>query len=258
MTYSHAHAAKTFKTPPLVFDQSLIEPTMEIKMRRLLRSILPSPIYSGLKAIKYRIEYGNADHREIFRKIHDGNKWRNDESVSGSGSTVEITAVLREELASFVRMNGIRSFVDLPCGDFNWMRYTDFPDDMTYLGLDVVDSLVAKTQARYGAPGRSFGCCDILTSDLPEADAYFCKDIFIHFPNTAIEQAISRCMMKCHYFMTTTFPNTKVNIDIKFGDARRVNIALLRGEPIHMLRDFGGGVTDRYIGVWRGELPLAD
>ncbi len=225
-----------------------------IELKEFVKRLLPNPVFETLREARWRIRFGGLDHRDIFRKIHRQNMWKNSESVSGSGSTVAGTEMLRGELARWLTREDIRSFVDLPCGDFNWMRLVDFPPEMTYLGMDVVEALVASNQSRYGGLRRAFEIGDILTSQLPVADAFFCKDLFIHFPNDPMRAAIARARENCRFFLASTFPNTPKNAEIQFGNARRVNLALLLGEPVEMLKDFGDGVTDRYIGVWRGEL----
>ncbi len=223
--------------------------------KHTLKAILPQSLVGPLKALKHRLDFGGLDHREIFQKIHDENRWGDSESVSGAGSRVDVTEVFRGELELWLQAHQIGSLVDMPCGDFNWMRLVRFPPAMTYVGADVVEALIARNQARYGGGDISFRVADILTSDLPEADAYLIKDLFIHFPNDAIAAALKRVRARCRYMLVTTFPNTPANLDIRFGDARRVNLDLVFGAPPEvLLPDFGAGVADRFIGVWRGNL----
>lgn len=226
-----------------------------MNLKQTLKAMLPAPILRPLKALKHRLDFGGLDHRQIFQKIHAENRWGDSESVSGAGSRIDVTEVFRGELERWLEEHQIRSLVDLPCGDFNWMRLVRFPETMTYLGVDVVDALIATNQSQHGRPGVSFTVADILTSDLPRADAYLVKDLFIHFPNVAMAEAVERVRARCRYLLVTTFPDTPTNVDIRFGDARRVNMNLVFGEPAEaMLPDFGAGVTDRFIGVWRGSL----
>ena len=48
-----------------------------------------------------------------------------------------------------------KSMLDIPCGDFNWMRLVRF-DGVQYIGADVVAELVAKNHKCYGGTGRDF------------------------------------------------------------------------------------------------------
>jgi len=196
--------------------------------------------------------YGEVtDPAAIFETIYRKRLWGKGESASGSGSTVAGTAILRADLAVWLEQEEIALFVDLPCGDFNWMRLVRFPAGMRYLGMDIVQEIVDENVRRHQTELITFRHADILSSELPEADAYFCKDLFIHFPNAEIGNAIRRLRGKTRFLLASTFPNTKVNPDIPFGDVRPTNLSLMLGEPVAMLRDFDRSVKDRYIGVWR-------
>src|SRR5579885_1138281 len=64
-------------------------------------------------------------HGEIFSEIYRSNQWGASESVSGLGSELSATERVREELPKIVREFGVRSMLDIPCGDFHWMRQVD-------------------------------------------------------------------------------------------------------------------------------------
>lgn len=217
-----------------------------------LRALVPEPVKAVYRAVQNRRHFGGADYPEIFRIVFERNYWLSDESRSGLGSTVAFTSCLRRELAAWLRGADISSFVDLPCGDFNWMRHVDFPAGTTYFGLDIVEEIVAGNQAAYGSEKWRFEVGDILAPGLPAADAYFCRDLLIHFPNEAVDRAIANVRATgARYLLATTYPAVRRNRDTRFPDSRRQNLALLLGEPEALLPDFGEGVRDKYIGVWR-------
>src|SRR5215471_3655990 len=56
---------------------------------------------------------------EIFTGIYEQNIWKNSESRSGHGSTLEYTTAVRDALPTIFRDLKITSMVDAPCGDFN-------------------------------------------------------------------------------------------------------------------------------------------
>lgn len=221
-------------------------------VKRILEAVLPKSGFRHIKGIYYLFKYGTADYKKRFERIYRDNIWEGAESRSGPGSAIGITEIIRGELARWTAEHRIATFVDVPCGDFNWMRYVEFPNELKYTGIDIVKDLIAANNARFSGEKCRFIYGDILTSDLPEADVYFCKDIFIHFPNESIVNATARVLRKCRYLLASTYPNTRSNEDVAFGDARRVNLELLLGPPIEMLKDFGGDSNDRYIGVWKG------
>ena len=222
-----------------------------MKIKAWIRYVVPETIVALRWRVVNRLKYGSADHQEIFTKIYQDNEWGDKESVSGSGSTIEVTAVFRKELEAWLVAQDIKSFVDIPCGDFNWMKLVKLPPTMTYYGMDIVPGIIEDNKRKYSCPNVEFHVGDILGDKLRRADAYLCKDLFIHFPNKAISEAVENVRASgTRYLLATTFPNTKTNIDIRFGSARRTNLALILGKPQTMLRDFGAGVTDRFIGVW--------
>ena len=223
-----------------------------MSLKEVARRVMPRPLVAAIKAVRHRREFGGLDHAQVFAKIHAENLWRNDESVSGNGSTVAATAALRTALRDWLAAHRPRTFVDMACGDFNWMQHVVFPEATLYRGVDIVPALIAGVQQRFGSASRSFAVGDILTSELPDAEVYFCKDLFLHFPNAAIAAATARVLPRCEYFLSTTFPEVAENEDIRFGAGRRFNLALVLGEAVELLPDFAGDDTGRYIGVWRG------
>ena len=68
--------------------------------------------------------------------------------------------VIRRELPALLRDVGAESLLDAPCGDFNWMRYTEL-GSVKYIGADVVPSLITRNEERYGRDDRKFMVLDI-------------------------------------------------------------------------------------------------
>jgi hypothetical protein len=60
--------------------------------------------------------------RTTFTRTFTTNAWQDPESVSGPGSTRARGADFRPALLAMLDAYGIRSIVDAPCGDFNWMH----------------------------------------------------------------------------------------------------------------------------------------
>src|SRR4051794_18072852 len=77
-------------------------------------------------------------HEITFTRGFARNDWSDPESVSGTGSNLEATARLREELPALWRKYRVSRLVDAPCGDFNWMRHLVSELPGGYVGLDVV------------------------------------------------------------------------------------------------------------------------
>jgi hypothetical protein len=81
-----------------------------------------------------------------------------------------------------MRTNGI--------GDFNWMRYTEL-GPVTYIGADVVPSLIARNEQRYGRDDREFMVLDITKSVIPRVSVILSRDCFAHLSFRNIHSAIA-------------------------------------------------------------------
>jgi len=62
---------------------------------------------------------------QIFTEIYQQRRWGDEESVSGPGSSVEESASVRAALPLLIKELGASSLLDVPCGDFFWMRMVD-------------------------------------------------------------------------------------------------------------------------------------
>ncbi|MFG2434644.1 hypothetical protein [Streptomyces sp. NPDC048508] len=100
----------------------------------------------------------------MFSGIYRGNLWGNPESRSGWGSTLggpNGTQALRAQLPSLIDEFEIKSIVDVPCGDLNWLSTLNL-DTIDYLGVDIVDDLIATNSQHYSSPNRRFKQADLL------------------------------------------------------------------------------------------------
>lgn len=169
--------------------------------------------------------------QKTFSEIHHNNHWKGKESVSGEGSSREQTDVLCTVLPDLIRKYDITSILDLPCGDFSWMRHLDLPVS-SYIGADIVPELIARNNNKYANRKRRFMSLDLTTDPLPEADLLLCRDCLVHFSLEDIHQALVN--IQAHnitYILTTTFPLCQLNEDITTGDWRPIN---LQAEPFNL------------------------
>ena len=86
----------------------------------------------------------------VFEEIYLRNSWGNSESHSGHGSSESATRFLRTALLRVLTDLGVKSMLDVPCGDFNWMRLLDLPVD--YFGADIVPQLIEANQQEIFSP----------------------------------------------------------------------------------------------------------
>ena len=190
----------------------------------------------------------------VFTDIYRRHIWHDSETRSGSGSTYHNTAAVRAALPQWLSDLGAKTLLDLPCGDFNWLRYVELNLDL-YLGADIVAELIERNQRDYGTPQRRFVQLDICRDPLPHMDVILCRDCLVHLSERAALAAIRNLIKSgSTYLITTTFPALTRNTDIVTGYWHPIN---LQRPPYHFpppLRrldeqSIGNGVI-KSLGLW--------
>ena len=205
-----------------------------------------------------------ASLRETFTDIFRTNAWHNDESVSGGGSTRARGADFRDALTALLDAYGVRSIVDAPCGDFNWMQDVIAGRDIEYTGIDIVEPLVAGNVQRYATPVRRFLCLDMTRADLPAADLILCRDGLVHLSFADARAAIANFRRSgSRYLLTTTFVRRSRNRDSPTGGWRALSLEAAPFSfppPIALIDERysgdGGIYDDKRLGLW--ELAAID
>jgi SAM-dependent methyltransferase len=121
---------------------------------------------------------------QAFTQIYDDKAWgvgSAGQGTSGGGSTLAATVVYRAFLEDFMKVHGVKSVVDAGCGAWEFSSTVDWTG-IEYTGVDVVASVIADDQKKYGAPNIKFQTADIVRTDLPAADLLICKDVLQHLP----------------------------------------------------------------------------
>lgn len=183
-----------------------------------------------------------ADHKDIFNNIYRNNVWK---GGSGPGSTVENTGQYRWFIQNFLTTNGVKSVVDIGCGDWQFSRYIDWRG-ARYLGLDVSDVVLSNTR-NFATDGIEFQEANAVEDDLPSADLALVKDVLQHWSN----EDILKFLPKLNRFRTALITNGFVaqrrgalNAAIKTGGHRPVD---LRKPPFN--------IKGNYVFWYRGDEP---
>ncbi|NJK68455.1 MAG: class I SAM-dependent methyltransferase [Richelia sp. CSU_2_1] len=233
-------------------------------MKSYINQKLPAVFYA-LRYLKRR--YWRVSHRcfsewrggkieEKFAKIYSKNLWQDPESVSGPGSNVIHTKVVRQELPKLISDIGAKSLLDIPCGDFNWMKELDLDLDM-YAGVDIVEELVDANNKNYGNERRKFVKSDITKDPLPTADLVLCRDCWVHFSFADIFRSIKNIKKSnSQYLLTTTDPNLDENMDIYTGFWRTINLQIAPfnfPQPIKIINEKcpKEWCYNKSLGLWR-------
>ena len=173
-----------------------------------------------------RILRPRAYMQSTFAPFYTENRWGDDESVSGPGSSFTRTAKLRRELPLLLQEIDARTLLDAPCGDFNWMKDTQLGIEK-YTGADIIPDLITRNRELYGNNETQFVLLDLTRDKLPRVDVILCRDCFIHFSYRHITAAIKNFRRSgSTYLLTNTYPAWRENENIRTGDFRPLNLTL--------------------------------
>lgn len=164
--------------------------------------------------------------RDRFTLIYRRNAWGSKESVSGSGSTFAMTTSIRSLLPVIFKEFEIKSILDVPCGDFNWMKLVDL-NGVSYLGGDIVEPLVTELNRNFSSEYISFIQLDITIDSLPKSDLVLTRDCLFHLSYRDIELTLSNFLKSgSRYFLSTSYENEGkfINTDIRSGDFRLIDL----------------------------------
>ncbi len=204
----------------------------------------------------------------MFSNIYESRAWGDGETVSGPGSTLEYTAAFRDDLAKLLRELGTRTLLDIPCGDFNWMREVVRGIERRfegYIGADVVAELIERNRLRHADPARTFLHLDITAGPLPRADVLFCRDCLVHFSLEDVHAALRRIRESgSTWLITTTFTGPRENEDIPTGYWRPLNLErppFNFPPPLRLIDEKcqrgDGAYADKHLGLWEiANLPV--
>ncbi len=210
---------------------------------------------------------------EFFSDVYQNRKWPSLDSASGHGSDTAETRMLVAGLPDMLRRLSVSTLLDVPCGDFNWMKDVDLRG-ISYIGGDIVPALIESNQVFYTRPGVEFKLIDLVADDLPKVDMVFVRDCFIHFTNDLIYKALHNVRRSgSRYLCVTHEANSN-----RFGGAGGHNIELERavegvnyefrpvsfemlpfafGKPLDFVADRTEGDAVSVMAVWDiATLPL--
>ena len=219
-----------------------------------LKQVLSTAFPAGAQWYR-RFKRGRLRRRslaEIFAVIYQENLWGDAGSVSGRGSTLERTTVIRGALPALVEEFGWRSMIDAACGDFNWLQHVDLKG-IAYTGCDIVPSLIERNRQQFTRADRAFFVLDITREVIPRCDAILCRDCFSHLSSDTIQLALANFIRsRSDYLLATTHPQVGKNVEIENGEWRSIN---LRRPPFNLPEPIRLIVEDpaagKCLGIWR-------
>jgi hypothetical protein len=212
------------------------------------------PLVHSAKLIFLRMQ----PRDRVFRNIYERNGWFGKDSVSGTGSSVDQTQGISEQLPVLWERYEVKRLLDAPCGDFHWMRSLVSQLD-EYTGVDIVEPLIEANRQRYRMDGVTFRCADIVRDPLPAVDMILCRDGLVHLSYRDVWGAIRNMKASgSRFLLSTTFSARSENKDIPTGKWRPLN---LTRAPFHFpaplelvvegCTERGDYYADKSLGLWR-------
>lgn len=173
------------------------------------------------------------------KDLFDVSRLSTPETPNGPGSTILLTMGIRSWLPGLFERHGIRSMLDAPCGDWNWMRLVDL-GHIDYTGWDVVPQLVEQCCRRViegdcVSPSAAFECVNLLTvPKVPCVDLILSRDFLAHLPNEPAERVVEKFKESgSRYLLTSNYPDTENDFVYKPEDYAWIGYA---ERPINLER----------------------
>jgi len=170
---------------------------------------------------------------------------------------VRFTERTRRGLLAVIKLFGITSIADAPCGDLNWMKHVDL-GACRYIGIDIVQDLIARNKELFGAT-KEFRHLNLIENVIERVDLIMCRDMLAHLTYDQIFTVLKNFKQSgSKYLLVTTGLTTTVNFDITTGECRRLNLEL---PPFNFPKPIALIVEDapftfeagKHLGLWRLE-----
>lgn len=232
-------------------------------MKRQIRAIISRLPGGGWLFRKYdyyrlKLDYSRMGNVEtMFTHFYSSNFWKDDESRSGTGSSLRYTENIRKEIPPLLKRLDVRTILDAPCGDFNWFRLVEREDHVDYIGGDIVAPLIERNQELYGNERTRFVHLNILHDELPDADLWLCRDCLFHLSYDDIFSVIDNFLASnIGYLLATTHTECTTNTNIPTGAWRPLNLELPPfsfSKPSLYIKDWIEGNSPRHLALWNRE-----
>ncbi len=207
------------------------------------------------------MRYARMERAKIFSSIYKEKTWtgnRSDIPISGRGSMLSSTHVLRAGLGEVFETYAIHSIVDVGCGDFTWMQKMNL-NELKYVGTEIVSGLVQANQKRFGSHTVKFIELDICKESLPNADLIFCRDCLVHLSFNEVSAALKNIQLSdATYLLATTFKGLQANKEIVTGLWRPINLEIapfnLGAPQFYLMEDDQTANTkfiEKTLGFWK-------
>jgi len=149
--------------------------------------------------------------RDIFTNIYKNFGFGyTKETRSGPGSILKDTVNIRMFIVGLIQAKKIKTVVDIPCGDLNWISPITYLFE-DYKGCDIVPECISDNIKHY--PELDFRCLNIIQDTIPEADLLIVRDILGHLPLNDARKALKNILSSgCRILLSTTWAKQNYNL----------------------------------------------
>ena len=197
-------------------------------------------------------------HKKYFDKKLTWYHPKLSESLSGDGSGLKQTEIIRKTIPLIIKKYKIKTIFDAACGDFYWMRFV-INNKLNYIGGDIVKKIIELNKKKYKKKNINFIHSDLTKKDLPKVDLIICRDVLTHLPlDMGIRAKKNFVKSKSKYLLSTTFSNINKNIDILEGNFRPINLLkspYTFGKPLLLINEKCTEKNLKYkkkcLGLWK-------
>ncbi len=156
---------------------------------------------------------------DYFKTIYNENLWKNQESISGDGSTLKCATPYLNFLNGFLKEKNIRTILDVGCGDFNLMKHIDLRN-VDYLGIDLIEDLINNNNSKFADKNIKFNHVKIHDFIYnTQYDLILCKDVLQHWSNQSVMSFLKNiknykyCLLINDY-VNEVYHNKNYNVDV--------------------------------------------
>lgn len=208
---------------------------------------------------------GHRSPRSVFTAIYANKLWGGSEEAlfSGSGSRGSVASAYVDCVRSFIEARGIRTVVDLGCGDF-YIGHQIAKACDSYIGVDVVPMVVDRLVEKYANERIRFTCLDITKDRLPSGELCLIRQVLQHLSNAQIQRALRNLSRYSQVIVTEHYPPddgvTARNVDKMPGADTRLSVgsAVYLSDPPYDLANLElllevplPADRDRAVPVWK-------
>lgn len=176
-----------------------------------------------------------------FGLIHSFSLFGASDSKSGPGSDASQTREIVASLPELLKKYNIKSVLDVPCGDLNWISNL-FPLIEQYTGADIVSDLIISNRLKF--PDKDFIKLDVRKNSLQKYDLILCRDLLVHLSNSDAKKVLSRFKSSgSKYLLVTSFTERKFNRELQ-AIWRPVNLQLPPFNLINIIQILNENCTE--------------